>query len=97
MMGWYQDGSWGWGSWLAMAVMMAVVWGAVIATIVLVFRPADGRGTGARRSDQPPDRILAERYARGEIDEAEYRLRTDVLHATSERTRRRHSSDVHGT
>lgn len=96
MMGWYHDGSWGWGTWLGMAVMMAVVWGAVIAAIVLVFRPADRRGTGSPRSGQQPDQILAERYARGEIDEAEYRSRTDVLQSTTERTRRRHPSDAHG-
>ncbi|MGW0230647.1 SHOCT domain-containing protein [Actinopolymorpha singaporensis] len=29
-----------------------------------------------------PDDVLAERFARGEIDEDEYRHRLDVLHAT---------------
>lgn len=96
MMGWYPDAGWGWGTWVGMAVMMAVVWGAVIATIVMVFRPADRRGEGAPRTGQEPGQILAERYARGEIDEAEYRLRTDVLHSTTERPHRRRPSDVHG-
>ncbi len=94
MMGWYQDGGWGWGTWLGMAVVMAVVWGVAIAAIVMVFRSADREGTGVSRSEPKPDQILAERFARGEIDEAEYRLRTDVLHSTTERARRRHPSSV---
>ena len=36
----------------------------------------EGRGTGGARS------VLAERYARGEIDESEYRARLEVLLAT---------------
>lgn len=94
--GWGCGSGWGWGTWLGMAVMMAVVWGVVILAIVLVFRSADRRGTGAARSHREPAQILAERYARGEIDELEYRSRTDVLQSTTERTRRRHPSDAHG-
>lgn len=93
MMGWYADA--GWGTWLGMAVMMAVVWGAVIAAIVVVFRPPERRDRDAAHSGRQPDQILAERYARGEIDEAEYRLRTDVLHGATER-RPHHPSDVPG-
>jgi putative membrane protein len=35
--------------------------------------------TGPTRSGEGPEEILAARYARGEIDEAEYRRRLDVL------------------
>ena len=95
MMGWNPDAGWGWGTWLGMAVMMAVVWGAVIAAIVVVFRPGRSQDGGSPRSDRKPGQILAERYARGEIDEAEYRLRTDVLR-TADHPRRHHPSDVAG-
>ena len=96
MMGWSPDAGWGWSTWLGMAVMMAIVWGAVIVAIVMVFRPADRRGGDAAHSGQEPARILAERYARGEIDAAEYRVRTDVLHSTTERPRRRPPTHVDG-
>ncbi|GAA2759091.1 SHOCT domain-containing protein [Actinopolymorpha rutila] len=36
-----------------------------------------------------PDDVLAERFARGEIDEDEYRRRLDVLHATGSASTRR--------
>lgn len=41
--------------------------------------PTPGAATG-------PDRILAERFARGEIDEGEYRARLAVLRSTAEGT-----------
>jgi putative membrane protein len=48
-----------------------------IAVVVLVFRFFPWR----RRCDRRPDAraILAERFARGEIDAAEYAARRDVL------------------
>ncbi|GAA3367959.1 hypothetical protein GCM10020367_64500 [Streptomyces sannanensis] len=83
---WY-DGGWGWGGWFVMAVMMVVFWGLVIAGIVAVVHyvgdarrdgraaPADERGWGQRRAEE----LLAERFARGEIDEDEYRRRRALL------------------
>jgi putative membrane protein len=70
--GWH-DGSWGilWMvvSWVALVVL---VW-----VIVRAIRPEDG---GAERQRDPKE-ILQERFARGEIDEAEYRSRLKVLEA----------------
>ena len=78
MMGWYNDGSWGWGSWLTMIMFMVAFWGLVIFAIVAIFR-----GTSAKNSDRTPDRdplrVLDERFARGEIDEDEYHARAEVL------------------
>lgn len=74
---------WGWGAWLAMGLMMLIMWGAVVAVVVVL-----GRGTGGWRapasppSTEPGDpalRILDERFARGEIDAEEYRNRRDHL------------------
>jgi hypothetical protein len=56
---------------------------AWIVALVLLFRFVLPRGfCGWRRGGSGPDRahgILAERYARGEIDDAEYRSRLDRL------------------
>ncbi len=81
MMGYY-DGDWGLGDWLAMSAMMLVFWGSVIVLVVWAtrsFRSGDqqagGRGAG-------PDEVLAERYARGEIDDEEFHRRRELLHST---------------
>lgn len=72
MMWWH--GSWSWGAWLAMTLTMLVFWGLVIWAVVAV-----GRGLAAGRSPRAEE-ILAERFARGEIDEEEYQRRTHLLH-----------------
>jgi putative membrane protein len=48
-----------------------------VALIVVVWRLAPWRGRRDRRVDARA--ILAERFARGEIDAAEYAARRDVL------------------
>ncbi len=77
MMGWYYGGM-GWGGWLLMALSMAAFWALVAFAIVTVFRASrDDRSRAGRERD--PVTILDERFARGEIDEAEYHKRADVL------------------
>ncbi len=80
--GWW-GGGWGWGGWLLMSVVMVLFWVAVITAIVLVIRYLVGSG-GARggppRYEPPrPEDVLAGRFARGEIDEDEYRRRITLL------------------
>ena len=80
--GWWGDG-WGWGGWLLMSVVMVLFWVAVITAIVLAIRYLVGSG-GARggppRYEPPrPEDMLAGRFARGEIDEDEYRRRITLL------------------
>ena len=71
---------WGWGDWLAMSLMMVVFWGLVIGGIVYLVRtlgrPRDDRPAADERT---PGRILEERFARGEIDEEEYKQRRETL------------------
>ncbi|MGW2520352.1 SHOCT domain-containing protein [Streptomyces sp. NPDC001617] len=43
--------------------------------------PGPHRDTGPPRSPGPPEQLLAERFARGEIDEDEYNRRMSVLRA----------------
>jgi putative membrane protein len=73
---------------------MILFWAVLIAVGVLVLRALsrpDSRlapyGPPARRQDHDPvpapEQLLAERFARGEIDEDEYRRRLDVLRETA--------------
>ncbi|HET6951953.1 MAG TPA: SHOCT domain-containing protein [Acidimicrobiales bacterium] len=71
MMWW--DGDGGWGPWVAMTFIMLAFWGVVIWAVVSVVRSA-----GAGRARDAED-VLAERFARGEIDEDEFRRRREVL------------------
>lgn len=77
MMGW--DG-WGFG-WLGMSLMMLVVWGVPIALVVWLILGNLHPGQAARSTPRSSaDQILADRYARGEIDEEEFTRRSEVLH-----------------
>jgi putative membrane protein len=76
---WGYDG-WGWGPWLGMGFGMILFWGAVIAaTIVLVRYLAGARDRGVSGGQGSAEQILAERFARGEINEDEYRQRRELL------------------
>jgi len=74
---------WGWGAWLLMSVMMVLFWGLVIAGIVVLVRYlTSSRQGGTPASDSgrsSAEEILAERFARGEIDEGEYTRRRRLL------------------
>jgi putative membrane protein len=72
---WWTHGDWGWGAWLTMTVVMVAFWGLVFWLITSVARdPGRGRDPGA-----DPERILAERFAAGEIDADEYQQRLETL------------------
>lgn len=79
MMGWYHDGM-GWGGWLVMAVGMVAFWALVVWAVVAIFRSTQSAAGGESAHREPLD-ILDERFARGEIDETEYRARAEVLRA----------------
>jgi putative membrane protein len=73
----YWNDGWGWGAWLMMTVGMIGFWGLVAWVIVTL-----ARGTSATRApERSAEDILAERFARGEIDEEEYTARLDALHS----------------
>ena len=68
-----------WGGWPWLAPLWILFW---IVVIVLAFRFFTKRGAwcGPRRATtHDPAAILAERFARGEIDAAEYRARLEVV------------------
>ena len=66
-------GDWGWGAWLAMSLMML----AFLAVAIWVFLSVTHTSSDDRR-DSGED-ILADRFARGEIDENEYRHRRELI------------------
>ncbi|MDQ2838863.1 MAG: SHOCT domain-containing protein [Actinomycetota bacterium] len=83
MMGW-NDGGWGAGQWVAMSLMMLLFWVAVIALGVWLVRSVRSTPTTpeAATVNDGAERLLAERFARGEIDEAEF-ARSRTLLRTS--------------
>ncbi len=79
---WWGDGSWGPGSWVAMVLMMVVAVVAVAALGVWAVRNlGSGRALPAQRPDSSrAEAELAERFGRGEIDEAQFTRARRSLH-----------------
>ena len=75
-------GGWGWGGWILMSLVMVVFWALVITAIVLAIRYLTG-GSDPNQvspsSARAAEDVLAERFARGEIDDDEYRQRMTTL------------------
>lgn len=80
MMGWYQDGMGG-GGWIVMILAMVMFWALVVFGVVAIFRGTRDADTGTGGARRSPLEILEERFARGEIDVDEYRVRQNVLGA----------------
>jgi putative membrane protein len=80
MYGW--DG-WSWGGWIVMVVAMTLFWAFVITGVVLAIRyVVGGSGHANRRQTSGAGRaeeVLAERFARGELDEDEFRRRMTAI------------------
>jgi putative membrane protein len=70
--GWH-DGSWG-------IVWMVMSWVAIVVLVWVIALAIRHEAGGADRRRDPVE-ILQKRFARGEIDEAEYRSRLNVLEA----------------
>ncbi|MEO7061562.1 MAG: SHOCT domain-containing protein [Lapillicoccus sp.] len=83
------NGDWGGGTGVAMMVMMVLFWAVVVVVGIWAVRSvrngrvalpgggatASSAGSGTPRAEQ----LLAERFARGEIDEAQFRRSQTVL------------------
>ena len=81
MMMWYGTGLSGWGYGLMFAGMV-IFWVVVVVAIVALLRYAgrvDHYSSEMHRPGPSPQQILAERFARGEIDDEEYTRRTTTL------------------
>lgn len=73
MYGWHWDGM-GWGGGLLALITMVVFWGGLLTAVILVIRHLSGP-----RTTSSAQRILDERFARGEIDADEYAARRAKL------------------
>lgn len=88
-MGWWdQDGGYGWGGmgggWLVGLLVGAVLLLGLVAVVVVAVRTARQRSAPPPAGDAVPAHsraraVLDERYARGDIDDEEYRRRLEVL------------------
>ncbi|MDT2009096.1 hypothetical protein FXW78_43155 [Rhodococcus opacus] len=88
----YDPGGWGFA---LMFVGMALFWALLIAGIVLLTRYVDHSGhtpVGTPSARHGAEKMLAERFARVEIDQDEYRNRLAILRGerrTERNSRRR--------
>ncbi len=90
-MGYYNNGwGWGWGPMLIGMTLMLLFWVAVILVVVYAIRTWGHESRMRNGDNAAEDRALATlraRYARGEIDHAEYEERRRNL--TTEMPQRR--------
>lgn len=84
MMFWYGAHWMFWQSALAWAGMI-IFWGIVIWGVYALVSNSR-RSADRDRPDRDPRRILDERLARGEIDEAEYKRLRDLLSSSDHRS-----------
>ncbi len=76
MMDWGNNG-WGAGDWVAVSALMIMFWGVLVALVLWVVR-----GARSDRGQAPTDRadtLLAERFARGEIDAEQFTRSRELL------------------
>lgn len=90
MMFWSDHDMSGWG-YTGMVIGMVLFWALIIVGIIALIRYTTG-ATQTRAVPQPQhqpysdyetsEQLLASRFARGEVDETEYRQRLEVLRTT---------------
>jgi putative membrane protein len=75
---WWDDGAASsLGTWALMTVMMLVVFGGLVALVIWIARSA---APGPTTPTAPtPEQLLAQRFARGEIDENEFTRQRTLL------------------
>jgi putative membrane protein len=84
MMDRYGEGPGLWG-YLLTTVSMILFWALIIIAIIALvryLRHGNQRTPVAQPQQSSPEQLLAERFARGEIDEPEYRHRLEVLRSS---------------
>lgn len=84
---WNDGYGWGWGGWVLMGGMMVLFWGLVIVVgfaAVHYLRTANSGGSESAGGSgmERAEVVLAERLARGAIDEEQYRKLLAVLRET---------------
>jgi putative membrane protein len=82
MMWWYGPGMNGWGVAL-MTIGTVLFWALIIFGLIAVARILRTTGDHPSQVRPTPEALLAERFARGEINEQEYRQSLDTLRGIS--------------
>ncbi|HEY8914217.1 SHOCT domain-containing protein [Lacisediminihabitans sp.] len=72
-------GQWGVLGWVVMGLVMLLFWGGVVTAVVLLLRRRSDGDVPRPRGIEDAERILNERFARGEIDEQEFTARRAAL------------------
>ena len=78
MMYW-NEGVGGWWGYVLMVLTMLLFLAVVITALVIMIRSFSPKGRAEGPLSSESERLLAVRFARGEIDEADYARRVDVL------------------
>lgn len=79
---WYDHNVSGWG-WFAMSASMILFWALIITAAVLLFRALNRAHEHTYLYAGPaPEQLLAERFARGNIDDEEYQRRLAALRSS---------------
>jgi putative membrane protein len=80
-------GPWGFGGWF---LLIPLFWIALFVILFAIFgrrwrrsAAANGYGPNGRTPSRQAEVTLAERFAKGDIDETEYRARLEVLRANA--------------
>jgi putative membrane protein len=79
-MWWYNNFMDGW-DYAIMAINMVLFWGLIILGLIGLFRYL-ANGDRSTPSQDAPEQVLAERFARSEIDEQELHQRLDAQRGT---------------
>lgn len=83
---WYHDYGGGWFGPLVMIVTMLIFWGGLVTIVVIAARRWGHTAHATRQqSGSDAERILDERFARGEIDEEELTARRAALRGNAAR------------
>jgi putative membrane protein len=81
MMYWNGNDLGGWG-YALMIISMILFWGAVITGIFLLVRSLGPNSQRHGQTSNTAENLLAERFARGDIDEEEFTARRAALRRT---------------
>ncbi|MGW7456303.1 SHOCT domain-containing protein [Streptomyces sp. NPDC054797] len=82
MMFWFDHNVSGWG-WFAMSASMILFWALIITVAVLLLRALNRAPEHTHISAGPSaEQLLAERFARGDIDEEDYQRRLAALRSS---------------